>query len=67
MKIQAEFDDITIIEEFEFENGVYGLNFNGCYLVEINDDCKLTGNAINGYGELINPHNYIFNVQILEC
>ena len=67
MKIQAEFDDITIIEEFEFKNGVYALNFNGCYLVEIDNDCKLTGNAMNGYGESINPSNYDFSIQILEC
>ena len=67
MKVQAEFDGITIIKEFEFENRVYGLDFNGCYLVEIDDDCELTGNAIDGCGSPINPHKYIFNIQILEC
>lgn len=66
MKVQAEFDNITIVEEFEFNNGVYGLDFNGQYLVEIDNNCKLTGNAINGYGEPINPFNYNFNIQILE-
>lgn len=67
MKVQSEFDNITIIEEFEFCDGVYGLNFNGNYLVEIDNDCKLTGNAINGYGQPINPFNYSFSIEILEC
>ena len=67
MKVQAEFDNITVSEEFDFHDGVYGLNFNGYYLVEIDEDCKLTGNAINGHGEIINPSNYDFSIQILEC
>ena len=67
MKVQAEFDNITIVKEFEFLEGVYPLNFNGNYLVEINNDCKLTGNAINGYGQPVNPLDYSFNIQILEC
>ncbi len=65
MKIQAEFDNITIVDEFEIED-VYDLDFIGCYLVEIDNDLKLTGNAINGYGESINSFDYNFNIQILE-
>ena len=66
MKVKAEFDNITIVEDFKMED-TYALNFNGHYLVEIDNDCKLTGNAMNGYGESINPMNYNFNIQILEC
>lgn len=67
MKIQAEFDNITIVEEFEFIEEVYPLDFNGQFLVEIDNDCKLTGKAINGYGSAINPFEYNFNIQILDC
>ena len=47
MKVKAEFDNITIVEDFKMED-TYALNFNGYYLVEIDNDFKLTGNAMNG-------------------
>lgn len=66
MKIKAQFNDIEIIQDFKEELEFYNLDFNGCFLVEINRNLELTGNAIDGYGYPINPRKYLFNCEILE-
>ena len=48
MKIIFEFRGQEI--EVERENCESSLDFNGCYLVEIDKDLKPTGRAIDGYG-----------------
>ena len=42
-------------QEIELEEKDCGtsLDFNGCYLIEIDEDLKPTGRAINGYGQPI--------------
>ena len=63
-KIKAEFNGIKIIEELE-ENEFYDLDFEGAYMVRVDKNFKPTGMAIDGWGNFINPKDYIFNVEIL--
>lgn len=51
MKIKFSFRGQEI--EVEEKDCHISLDFNGCYLVEIDKDLKPTGRAINGYGHPI--------------
>ena len=51
MKVIFEFRGQQI--EVEKEDCAPSLDFNGCYLMEIDKDLKPTGRAIDGYGQPI--------------
>lgn len=63
IKIRATFDG----NEKEFilskDQKVFSLDFDGEYLIEIDENFELTGNAIDGYGSPINPLKYEFSIN----
>lgn len=64
MKVKFKFREQEI--ELEEKDCGSSLNFNGCYLVEIDENLLPTGRAINGYGEPITfCENEIIMVSVL--